>query len=185
MVAVNESHYGKLTEYKVSWIYSRSIGPHFYTALRPADRHNLRQQKLVSFAATFIRHDLIQDDLFMARLLFRLTNVPDDEAMEIRQLLEENAIHFYETDAGRWKVGVDAIWLPDDTQYGQARAILDDYQQERTKKQQLVYAELEASGEAPTLAQKIAAHPIRFLAQVIAIIFILCVSIVPFWFAFH
>lgn len=120
----------------------------------------------------------------MARLLFRLTNVPDDEAMEVRQLLEEHDIHFYETDAGRWRVGVDAIWLPDDTQYAQAKAILEDYQQARTKNQQQVYAELEANGEAPTLAKKIAAHPIRFLAQVIAIVFILSISIVPFWFAF-
>ena len=120
----------------------------------------------------------------MARLLFRLTNVPDDEAMDVRQLLDDNGIHFYETDAGRWKVGVDAIWLPDDEQYEQAKALLDDYQQQRTKSQQEAYAELEASGEAPTLAKKIAAHPIRFLAQVIAIVFILAISIVPFWYAF-
>ena len=120
----------------------------------------------------------------MARLLFRLTNVPDDEAVDVRQLLDDNGIHFYETDAGRWKVGVDAIWLPDDEQYEQAKALLDDYQQQRTKTQQEAYAELEASGEAPTLAKKIAAHPLRFLAQVIAIAFVLAISIVPFWYAF-
>ena len=43
----------------------------------------------------------------MAMLLFKLNNVPDDEAMDVRQLLDDNGIHYYETDAGRWRVGVD------------------------------------------------------------------------------
>ena len=120
----------------------------------------------------------------MAMLLFKLNNVPNDEAMDVRQLLDDNGIHYYETDAGRWRVGVDAIWLSDEAQYAHAKALLEEYQQQRTKDQQATYAELEARGEAPTLAKKIAAHPIRFVAQVIAIVFILAISIVPFWYTF-
>lgn len=120
----------------------------------------------------------------MATLLFKLANVPDDEADEVRQLLRDNEIYFYETNAGMWKVGLDAIWLPDDSQKEQAKALLEDYQKTRTAHQQQAYAELEARGEAPTFAQKVAAHPVRFLAQLLAIIFILAISIVPFWFAF-
>lgn len=120
----------------------------------------------------------------MAKLLFKLNNVPDEEADEVRQLLRDHEIFFYETNAGMWRVGLDAIWLPDDTQYEQAKVLLDDYQQQRTIHQQQLYAELDARGETPTLAKNIAAHPIRFLAQVIAIVFILAISIVPFWYAF-
>lgn len=120
----------------------------------------------------------------MAILLFRLNNVPDDEAHEVRQLLQENTINFYETDAGFWRVGVDAIWLPDNTQEDFARALLKQYQQERTSSQQQEYAEREAKGEVFSVWQKLMAHPIRFLAMLIAIIFILALSTVPFWFAF-
>lgn len=120
----------------------------------------------------------------MARLLFKLANVPDDEADDVRRLLQEHNIYFYETNAGMWRVGLDAIWLPDDTQFDQAKSLLDEYQRQRTVEQQEIYAELEARGETPTLAAKIAAHPLRFLAQIIAIVFVLAISIVPFWYAF-
>ena len=47
----------------------------------------------------------------MALLLFRLRNVPDDEADEVRHLLNENSIEFYETSAGNWGISMPAIWL--------------------------------------------------------------------------
>ena len=117
----------------------------------------------------------------MAVLLFRLANVPDDEAEEVRELLREHDIYFYETEAGRWRVGLDAIWLPDGAREAEARALLGDYQQARTEQQRLAYAELDERGEVPGFAQKILAQPIRFLALMIAIIFILALSILPFW----
>ena len=42
----------------------------------------------------------------MSKLLFRLRNVPDDEAEEVRQLLEEHGIETYETDAGNWGISL-------------------------------------------------------------------------------
>lgn len=117
----------------------------------------------------------------MAVLLFRLANVPDDEAEDVRQLLQDQDIYFYETHAGMWRVGLDAIWLPDETHHEQARALIDTYQQERATRQRQAYAELEARGEAPTLTQKIIAHPLRFIGFVIAIMLVLAVSVLPFW----
>lgn len=37
-----------------------------------------------------------------AKILFRLSGVPDDEADDVRMLLTDNAIDFYETSAGNW-----------------------------------------------------------------------------------
>lgn len=119
----------------------------------------------------------------MATLLFKLTHVPDDEAEEVRSLLHEHNIHFYETTAGRWRVGLDAIWLPDDTQTAQARLLIDDYQQARSVRQREAYAELAAKGEAPTFGKMFAAHPIRFMGFVVAIVFVLALSTLPFWLA--
>lgn len=116
----------------------------------------------------------------MPNLLFRLNGVPDDETQDIRVLLEENAIRFYETDAGFWRVGVDVIWLPDDSQLEQARALLDTYQQQRVEHQQQTYAVLQEQGRAPSLRDKFAAQPFRILGLMMAILLVLALSLVPF-----
>lgn len=116
----------------------------------------------------------------MAMLLFKLINVPDDEAQEIRALLAHNAINFYETDAGFFRVGLDAIWLPDNTQAEQARALINTYQHERAQQQQHNYAVLVEQGAAPNLWQSLRAQPLRFSLFVVAILFILGLSLIPF-----
>lgn len=116
----------------------------------------------------------------MARLLFKLTQVPVDEAQDIRALLDDNQIRYYETDAGFFRVGLDAIWLADDSQEEQARRLIRAYQQERTRQQQATYAELVEAGQAPSVWQHFCAQPIRFLLLVCAIIFVAGLTLVPF-----
>ncbi len=118
----------------------------------------------------------------MAILLFKLNNVPDDEATDIRELLAQQDIYFYETYAGRWRVGVDAIWTTDLAQADRARELINAYQRERTANQQKNYAELSERGQVPTLWQNIAASPIRFVGLLVAIVFILSLTLVPFIF---
>lgn len=116
----------------------------------------------------------------MARLLFKLAQVPADEAQDIRDLLDVNEIRYYETDAGFFRVGLDAIWLADATQEEEARELIRQYQQERTAQQQATYAQLAEAGQAPTLWQNFCAQPVRFLLLVCAIIFVAGVTLVPF-----
>lgn len=116
----------------------------------------------------------------MARLLFKLTQVPVDEAQDIRALLDDNQIRYYETDAGFFRVGLDAIWLADDSQEEQARGLIRAYQQERTRQQQATYAKLVEAGQAPSVWQHFCAQPIRFLLLVCAIIFVAGLTLVPF-----
>lgn len=117
----------------------------------------------------------------MAKLLFKLHNVPTDEAEEVRALLREHQIDTYETHAGFWGLGVAAIWLPDSGQLEEARALIDEYQARRTSEQRREYRKREALGEVPTLGQRLAHSPLRFLAMVVAILVVLGISIVPFW----
>ncbi|MEE3087569.1 MAG: DUF6164 family protein, partial [Pseudomonadota bacterium] len=42
----------------------------------------------------------------MAKLLFRMRDVPDDEAEEVRELLTQNKITFFETFAGNWGISM-------------------------------------------------------------------------------
>lgn len=116
----------------------------------------------------------------MAILLFRLNNVPADEADEIRALLESNDIYFYETSAGMWRLGVDAIWLASKDDEEKARGLIADYQQTRTANQQQNYAQLVEQGEQPTLWKNFCASPLRFVLMVIAVIFVLSLTFAPF-----
>lgn len=116
----------------------------------------------------------------MAKLLFKLAQVPDDEAQEIRELLTREAIRFYETDAGFFRVGLDAIWLADAEQEARARELLLAYQQERNQRQQENYARLVEAGEAPNVWQHFCAQPLRFIALVVAIIFVASLTLLPF-----
>jgi len=116
----------------------------------------------------------------MAILLFKLALVPDDEASEIRALLDEHQIHYYETDAGFFRVGLDAIWLADGAQEEAARELIRAYQAERCVRQQENYAQLVEAGQVPSVWQHFCAQPIRFVALVLGIIFVAGLTLVPF-----
>lgn len=118
----------------------------------------------------------------MAALLFKLTNVPEDEAEDIRTLLADNNILFYETHAGFFRMGLDAIWLHDSTQMDLAKQLLQGYQQKRYQSQREVFTQLQEKGEVETQWQRIKHHPFRFVAAIIAVAFVLVLSLVPFFF---
>jgi hypothetical protein len=118
----------------------------------------------------------------MATLLFKLQNVPDDEAADIRELLAEHDIYFYETHAGFWRLGVDGLWLPDDSNLNRAQTLIKAYQEERTSTQRKVYAELVEQGQAPTLWQNFLLSPLRFVLLILAVFFVLTLTLAPFGF---
>jgi hypothetical protein len=116
----------------------------------------------------------------MAILLFRLNNVPADEADEIRELLENNEIYFYETNAGMWRLGVDAIWIANKGEEEKARRLIAEYQAVRTANQQQNYAQLVEQGDQPTLWKNFCASPLRFVLLLMAIVFVLSLTFAPF-----
>ena len=67
----------------------------------------------------------------MAVLIFNLRYVPDDEAQEVRDLLSENAIDYFETSGGVLGISVPGLWLKNKDQLEKARQLIDDYQQQR------------------------------------------------------
>lgn len=116
----------------------------------------------------------------MAKLIFKLRDVPVDEAQDIRELLEENDIAFYETNAGNWGIGMAGIWINDDMLYEKSNELIDTYQHLRTQRFQNEYAELEHSGHAPTLLSNLRDSPLRFVVYLFSIAVILYISVMPF-----
>ncbi len=112
--------------------------------------------------------------------LFSLSRVPDDEAAEVRQLLSDNGIDFYETHAGGWGISTPAIWLYDDAEQDRAQALLDAYQQQRQASAQAEYKARRDSGQHQTVLHRILEHPLQVLLLSMLIMFILYVSLSPF-----
>ncbi|PMR74609.1 DUF6164 family protein [Billgrantia endophytica] len=116
----------------------------------------------------------------MSVLLFRLGNVPADEAEDIRRLLDEHGFDTYETQAGFWRLGVEAIWLRHDDQKDAARAVIDRYQEERRRRLRQEHADLAERGELPTLWRRLLRHPIQVLLVALAVLAILALTLLPF-----
>jgi hypothetical protein len=117
----------------------------------------------------------------MANLLFKLNNVPDDEADEIRNLLDDAKVDYYETSAGNWGLSFAAIWLKDAEQLDHAKQLIDQYQNERYQRVRSERMALAASGEQITWWQSVKAQPIKLVAVFIFIAVVLYLTVVPFF----
>lgn len=112
----------------------------------------------------------------MAILVFRLKYVPDDEADEIRQLLTEHQIEFYETSAGRWQISMAGIWVKDKEQASRARQLIHEDQIERSRNMHIPSALDYLKGYLQHACQ----NPVEALFTLFAIGLILSLSILPF-----
>ncbi|HJO12016.1 MAG: DUF6164 family protein [Gammaproteobacteria bacterium] len=99
----------------------------------------------------------------MSKLLFRLSNVPDDEAQEVRELMANNDIDIFETSAGNWGISMPALWLKKEEQFELASELLTVYQTERTLKIRAQYEVDRERGEIKTLWSSFVGAPSRFI----------------------
>ncbi|MXS80898.1 MULTISPECIES: DUF6164 family protein [Nitrosomonas] len=105
----------------------------------------------------------------MSKLLFKLRNVPDDEAEEVRVLLSEHQIDFYETTAGNWGISMPALWVREESQYEQARELLDTYQVERSARVREEYDRLKREGKHKTIIDSFRENPFAFIAYLFVV----------------
>ncbi len=108
----------------------------------------------------------------MAKILFRLNGVSDDEADDVRELLSHNTIDFYETSAGNWGVSMAAIWIKDEQQYQHARSLLDAYQNERAKRIRDEFAH----GRHKTMLDAIRQNPVNVMIHLALALLVIYLS---------
>jgi len=113
----------------------------------------------------------------MAILLFSLRGVPDDEAYEIRELLTEQHIDFYETSAGNWGVSMPALWLKNEQQLNQAQQLLQTYHQTRQITQRQLYLQRKQAGEHKTLLGVFKEKPLLISGYFIVMLLTVYISI--------
>lgn len=116
----------------------------------------------------------------MAIRLMSLRSVPEDELQEIRQLLDNNNISYYETPASNWLISAGAIWITDKDQLPQAQTLLSAYQHQRSQQAREKYHDRRQKGEQQSVIDRILDNPLQFIAYLIIILFVLYVSLMPF-----
>lgn len=117
----------------------------------------------------------------MSRLLIKLRHAPDDEIQEIRSLLQEHRIDFYETQSGPWGISAPGIWLKDEQQYDRAKALMDGYQENRFREKRAEYERLRRAGQHRTFMQNLLENPVQVMLYSLIIGLILYFSISPFF----
>ena len=115
----------------------------------------------------------------MSKLLLNLRNVPDDEADDVRAMLDAHAIAFYETTPSMWGISAGGIWVNEDAAIVEARRLMAEYQGQRRTSARAEYAAAQRAGTAETFWMVLRAEPARVVLTVLAIIFLLGLVALP------
>lgn len=109
-----------------------------------------------------------------------LRGVGDDEAEEVRALLEAHRIDYYETPPNRWGISQGGIWLRDPGELAEARRLLAGYQEERGRRVRAEHEAQRRSGELETVAQRLVRAPVRVLLYLALAATVLALTLLPF-----
>lgn len=115
----------------------------------------------------------------MSRLLLNLRNVPDDEADDVRALLDAKRIAFYETTPSPWGISAGGIWVTEDADFAEAKRAFDDYEQQRSVRVRAEYAAAKRAGTAVTFVSMLRADPLRVVMTLLGILLALGLVALP------
>jgi hypothetical protein len=120
----------------------------------------------------------------MTKLLFNMHGVPEDEIQDVRELCETHEFAVYETEVGRWGIGLAAIWLSDDEQLPTAKAVLDEYQQARYHNAQEDREKIQGLSITEGLYVKFKQDPNQFMITLLGLTAVLGLTLYPFIYIF-
>jgi hypothetical protein len=116
----------------------------------------------------------------MSKLLLNMRQVPDDEADEVRAMLREARLEFYETQPSRWGISYGGIWITRDDDLVEAKRLMADYQAARRERARAERAAELRDGTAETFADVVRREPLRVLLTVLGILAMLALlALVP------
>ena len=117
----------------------------------------------------------------MSRKLYPLRNVPDDEADEMRSLLQQNGVDFHETGSGFLGIGTAAIWIRDESQYEYARGLIADYQADRYSTARETYLRQREEGTHTRFIDRFMRDPWRVVSLILIALFLILLTVLPFF----
>lgn len=117
----------------------------------------------------------------MSKMIFRMRDVPDDEAEDIRALLDANGIDYFETFGGNWGISMPALWVKHPRQFLDARKIIDEYQLERIQRLRDGSLDVKGDKDLNTLWDSFKKKPFQFVSYWALISIVLFISIYYFF----
>lgn len=122
----------------------------------------------------------------MSKLLLNLRMVLEDEADDVRALLDAHRIEFYETAPSRWGISYGGIWVTHDQDIAQAKGLMAEYQAQRRVRAREERATAVRDGTAETFATTLRREPARVVLTILAILALLgLVALVPLLLSRH
>jgi len=112
----------------------------------------------------------------VAKLLFKLNGVTDEEADFVRARLDEAEVDYYETSKGRFGISLGGIWLRAEGDFDATRVLLNEIQQD--------WLDEVRQYPVPSMGERFYEHPTRFILTLIAIVAIASLTVIPFLVAF-
>lgn len=117
----------------------------------------------------------------MAKLLLKMRLVPDDEAADVRAMLDAAHVPWYETEPSRWGISHGGIWVRDDEDMPRAKALMAGYQDGRRERARTERAAALRDGTAETFGDVVRREPLRVLLSILGILAALAaLALVPF-----
>lgn len=113
----------------------------------------------------------------MSKLLLNLRHVLDDEADDVRAMLDAAGIAWYETRPGNWGISAGGIFV-DDAAIAEAKRLMADYQVQRRERVRAEHAAQVRDGSAETFATAIRNEPAKVALHLVAAILVLLMLIV-------
>jgi hypothetical protein len=115
----------------------------------------------------------------MSKLLLNLRHVPDDEAADVRKLLDEQGIAWYETDPGNWWISAGGIWVKHDGDLARAKQAMAVYQSARADTARAAHARDVTEGRAETFSDRFRADPAGIAVRILGMLLILALMALP------
>lgn len=116
----------------------------------------------------------------MSALLFKLRNVPEDEADDIRGLMQQHRIEFYETTAGNWGISLPAIWVKDFDDLAGAKELISEYQKDRAINARQQYEADRLDGSTKGFVHRIKQRPLASFGIILFCLFVVYAMLSPF-----
>ncbi|BFM19982.1 hypothetical protein R50076_10310 [Gilvimarinus japonicus] len=109
----------------------------------------------------------------------RTTGASAEEVDGLIELLQNQGIACYTTQAGRWRLGVDGLWLVNDKDVTRARELGGEFQYHFSQESRADFERRLAEGTAPTFASQLRQRPLVVIGTLLAIAAIAMLSLLP------
>lgn len=115
----------------------------------------------------------------MAKLLLNLRHVLEEEADDVRAMLDGARIAYYETPPSTLGISAGGIYVREDADLVEAKRLMAEYQEQRRLRVRSEYEASVRDGTAETFGSMLRAEPLRVVLTILAIVLLVALVALP------